>query len=98
MNTDYTKALRECIAECEPEGRTPAELIEYGFRHGNMFGYNGGFLSGYEAGQGAETARLKMATAAMQGLLAGGYLAEHSDTAAEAVRQADTLLAKITAS
>lgn len=96
MSKDYDQALRECISKCPPETDNPAELIEYGFSHGYMAGYSNGYRVGPPA-QHIATLRLKVATTAMQGLLAGGYLAEHSDTAAEAVRQADALLSKITA-
>lgn len=97
MSKDYDQALRECISKCPPDTDNPAELIEYGFGCGYMAGYSNGYRVGYIP-QYTDTLRLKVATAAMQGLLAGGYLAEHSDTAAEAVRQADALLSKIKAS
>lgn len=89
---DYDQELRDCISRCALEGRE--ELIEYGYSNGYMAGYNNGYRAG-GAGKRIDTLRLRVATAAMQGLLAGGYLAEHSDTAAEAVRQADALIAKL---
>ena len=97
MSKDYDQALRQCLSKCPPEINNPEELIKYGFSHGYMAGYSNGYRVGPPA-QHTDTLRLTVATAAMQGLLAGGYLADHSDTAAEAVRQADALLAKITAS
>lgn len=101
---DYDQGLRDCISRCAL--KTREELIEYGYSNGYMAGNNNGrsngYMEGYNNGYRAggsgnriDTLRLRVATAAMQGLLAGGYLAEHSDTAAEAVRQADALLAKL---
>ena len=102
MSKDYDQALRKCLTKCPPEINDPEALIKYGFSHGYMSGYSNGYRVG-AVGERIKNLRLKklrltVATAAMQGLLAGGYLADHSDTAAEAVRQADALLTKITAS
>ncbi|MDE5877555.1 MAG: hypothetical protein K2H47_08710 [Muribaculaceae bacterium] len=92
MDMIYDKALRECISRCAL--KEPEELIEYGFSCGYMTGYNSGYRDSRPVRR-INSLRLRVATAAMQGLLAGGYLAEHSDTAAEALRQADALLAKL---
>lgn len=96
MDNDYSQALNKCLANIPAGDNTPAALVEYGFVWGYMEGQDNGYRSGIRnTERKLDARRLMVATAAMQGLLAGGYLAEHSDTAAEAVRQADALLAKL---
>ena len=93
FNREKEAAWQECRSELHiPSAGYSAELGRKISDIAFFMGYQHGYFTAFNS---ESVTRLEVASTAMQGLLAGGYMPEHNDIPAEAIRLADRLISQL---